>query len=393
MPRAKKFGHQKRRLIRKKTSECVVSEKCDVSSSKKKIEKSKGYFDYEDNFSAESQSRFVIIDLNMLNDIFNNIAKCRYCDRSFCFDVAENKSSRRGLASSISAACKYCGSSHGSMTSNSVPAGYEVNLSFLPEAVQPGSNDLVNMQTFKYRILNDVMTKLNLTFQGINQWMNTHTPVNPEVTQVILRYIHKQDGIESILAQDFVKNERLNRLIQNMVKSGQSNTMSTLLAIDGLIGPKLNNGPQFEYKKYLENLKYSLSGEQGRYDREQDDLVKRVHVFAIRKVYQELENHLLDKLVDSKLMHCVYQVMSSILKESAGLELPKGPGIHLPDNVLKACSDVYWSNTTWEYFNSLVEILKSKIVVSTNNNNADSLTSNLEDGSAKKRKKEEITQP
>ncbi|GFQ79523.1 uncharacterized protein TNCT_434231 [Trichonephila clavata] len=131
MPRAKKFGHQKRRLIRKKTSVCVVSEKCDVSSSKKKIEKSKGYFDYEDNFSAESQSRFVIIDLNMLNDIFNNIAKCRYCDRSFCFDVAENKSSRRGLASSISATCKYCGSSHGSMTSNSVPAGYEVNLRFV----------------------------------------------------------------------------------------------------------------------------------------------------------------------------------------------------------------------------------------------------------------------
>ncbi|GFR21316.1 hypothetical protein TNCT_286401 [Trichonephila clavata] len=91
MPRRKTFGHQKRRLIRKKTSVCVASEKCDVSSSKKKIEKSKGYFDYEDNFSAESQSRFVIIDLNMLNDIFNNIAKCRYCDRSFCFDVAEIK--------------------------------------------------------------------------------------------------------------------------------------------------------------------------------------------------------------------------------------------------------------------------------------------------------------
>ncbi|GFR07590.1 hypothetical protein TNCT_656551 [Trichonephila clavata] len=66
----------------------------------------------------------------MLNDIFNNIAKCRYCDRSFCSDVAENKSSCRGLASSISATCKYCGSSHGSMTSNSVPAEYEVNLRF-----------------------------------------------------------------------------------------------------------------------------------------------------------------------------------------------------------------------------------------------------------------------
>ncbi|GFR22818.1 uncharacterized protein TNCT_708981 [Trichonephila clavata] len=131
MPRAKKFGHQKRRLIRKKTSVCVVSEKCDVSSSKKKIEKSKGYFDYEDNFSAESQSRFVIIDLNMLNDIFNNIAKCRYCDRSFCFDVAENKVVAEDLLAVYSATCKYCGSSHGSMTSNSVPAGYEVNLRFV----------------------------------------------------------------------------------------------------------------------------------------------------------------------------------------------------------------------------------------------------------------------
>ncbi|GFR29829.1 uncharacterized protein TNCT_555381 [Trichonephila clavata] len=67
----------------------------------------------------------------MLNDIFNNIAKCRYCDRSFCFDVAENKSNRRDLASSITATCKHCGSSHSSMTSNSVLAGYEVNLMFV----------------------------------------------------------------------------------------------------------------------------------------------------------------------------------------------------------------------------------------------------------------------
>ncbi|GFW63856.1 uncharacterized protein TNCV_3744601 [Trichonephila clavipes] len=67
----------------------------------------------------------------MLNDIFNNIAKCRYCDKSFCFDVAENKSSRKGLATSVSATCKYCGSGHTSMTSNTVSDGYEVNLRFV----------------------------------------------------------------------------------------------------------------------------------------------------------------------------------------------------------------------------------------------------------------------
>ncbi|GFX03808.1 uncharacterized protein TNCV_2113801 [Trichonephila clavipes] len=132
MPRTKKFGQVKRRLIRSKTSVNAESERLDVSASKKKIEKSEGSFkDYEDNFSVDTQSRYVIIDLNMLNDIFNNIAKCRYCDKSFCFDVAENKSSRKGLATSVSATCKYCGSGHTSMTSNTVSDGYEVNLRFV----------------------------------------------------------------------------------------------------------------------------------------------------------------------------------------------------------------------------------------------------------------------
>ncbi|GFU68769.1 uncharacterized protein TNCV_4400471 [Trichonephila clavipes] len=112
----------------------IGGERLDVSASKKKIEKSEGSFkdyEYEDNFSVDTQSRYVIIDLNVLNDIFNNIAKCRYCDKSFCFDVAENKSSRKGLATSVSATCKYCGSGHTSMTSNTVSDGYEVNLRFV----------------------------------------------------------------------------------------------------------------------------------------------------------------------------------------------------------------------------------------------------------------------
>ncbi|GFS86827.1 uncharacterized protein TNCV_2407881 [Trichonephila clavipes] len=124
MPRTKKFGQVKRRLIRSKTSVNAESERLDVSASKKKIEKSEGTFkDYEDNFSVDTQSRYVIIDLNMLNDIFNNIAKCRYCDKSFCFDVV-----RKGLATNVSATCKYCGSGHTSMT---VSDGYEVNLRFV----------------------------------------------------------------------------------------------------------------------------------------------------------------------------------------------------------------------------------------------------------------------
>ncbi|GFW28685.1 uncharacterized protein TNCV_3714001 [Trichonephila clavipes] len=94
MPRAKKFEQVKRRLIRSNTSVNAESERVDVSASRKKIEKSEGSFmDYEDNFSVETQS-----------------------------------STRKRLATSVSATCKYCGSDHTSMTSNTVSDGYEVTL-------------------------------------------------------------------------------------------------------------------------------------------------------------------------------------------------------------------------------------------------------------------------
>ncbi|GFV72339.1 uncharacterized protein TNCV_638011 [Trichonephila clavipes] len=40
-------------------------------------------------------------------------------------------SSRKGLATTASAICKYCGSGHTSMTSNTVSDGYEINLRFV----------------------------------------------------------------------------------------------------------------------------------------------------------------------------------------------------------------------------------------------------------------------
>ncbi|GFS90694.1 uncharacterized protein TNCV_3771181 [Trichonephila clavipes] len=63
---------------------------------------------------------------------FTILQKCRYCDKFSAFDVAENKSSRKGLATSVSATLqKYCGSGHTSMTSNTVSDGYEVNFRFV----------------------------------------------------------------------------------------------------------------------------------------------------------------------------------------------------------------------------------------------------------------------
>ncbi|GFT26024.1 uncharacterized protein NPIL_16971 [Nephila pilipes] len=108
------------------------------------------------------------------------------------------------------------------------------------------------------------MAKLDLTFNDLNQLTSTHTPVHPEVAQEMLRWTEKHDNVANLLAQDFVRNERLHKLIRLMCKSGHTNIIHTLLAIDGLGGSKLNNGPHFDCKKYVDNLKYGLSGEERR---------------------------------------------------------------------------------------------------------------------------------
>ncbi|GFT12206.1 uncharacterized protein TNCV_4004871 [Trichonephila clavipes] len=93
MPRTKRFGQVKRRLIRSKTSVNAESERLDVSASKRKLRRVKGL-------------------LRTMKIIFQLILKA-------------------GLATSVSATCKYCGSGHTSMTSNTVSDGYEVNLRFV----------------------------------------------------------------------------------------------------------------------------------------------------------------------------------------------------------------------------------------------------------------------
>ncbi|GFV02265.1 hypothetical protein TNCV_4551391 [Trichonephila clavipes] len=69
---------QKQKRSQSRWQQCCYvnaeSERLDVSASKRKLRRVKDLLkDYEDNFSVDTQSRYVIIDLNMLNDIFNNI--------------------------------------------------------------------------------------------------------------------------------------------------------------------------------------------------------------------------------------------------------------------------------------------------------------------------------
>ncbi|GBN46871.1 hypothetical protein AVEN_82204-1 [Araneus ventricosus] len=171
--------------------------------------------------------------------------------------------------------------------------------SCLVETMEQAENDLVTILTLKIRMVNQLTKELGLPLSYISHILSTSTPVHPEVAQELIRYANKQENIDALLAQDFVLNEKILKLIKSMCKNGHTNVAHALLAIDGL-GGKHNHVPNLEYKRYLENLRYGLSGEKGRYDREAHDDVKRAHVVAVRKVYQELDKHRSNdaKLVD-----------------------------------------------------------------------------------------------
>ncbi|GBN19750.1 hypothetical protein AVEN_261820-1 [Araneus ventricosus] len=140
--------------------------------------------------------------------------------------------------------------------------------------------------------------------------------------------------------------------------NGHANTTHALLAVDGLGGGKWTNGPHLDCKRYIENLKYGLSGEQGRFDRDADDDVKRVHAFAVRKVYEELDKHRSD---GDKLVNGVYRVMCKVLKDFAGMELPPVEETAWSEQVLEEAANVYKENIGEEVFKRFVKILKAKI--------------------------------
>lgn len=227
----------------------------------------------------------------------------------------------------------------------------------LIDTLQQDKSDQVTILTLKMRLINQLASDLGLPLSYISHIQATCIPVHPEIAQELNRWAHKQDQVDAVLAQDFVPIEKLLKIVKSMCKNGHTNITHALLAMDGLSG-KLSHVPNTECKRYVGNLKYGLTGEQGRYDREASDDMKRAHVNAVRKVYQELDKH---RSNDAKLVDGVYQVMRLVLKESGGIELPDVEEKLWSEPALEEGVNVYKDNMKEEYFKRFVEMIKTKI--------------------------------
>ncbi|KAF8784052.1 Deoxyuridine 5'-triphosphate like protein [Argiope bruennichi] len=176
------------------------------------------------------------------------------------------------------------------------------------------------------------------------------------VAKEILNSGIKDEDTEMTLAQDFVRNDKMIRLLKRMNRRNAE----AVCAIDGLAGTISSMGPFFDFKRYLENLRYSLDGSVGNFDDDSNGVWKRSHIAAVRKLYKRLNDALPG---DERLSPYVYQILRRVVLDVGGPELPDNSNeeMFLSEDFMKECIDLYKSEAPNMTLISLISSL-------TNNN-------------------------
>ncbi|KAG8172503.1 hypothetical protein JTE90_017584 [Oedothorax gibbosus] len=228
---------------------------------------------------------------------------------------------------------------------------------FLLDTYENCLDSLASKQTIKYRMLAYVLREIELTFGQVSQLVHTHTPVHEEVAE-ILKPLVKQEHYQTLLAQDFVENEKLVKIVKHLCKNDHTDVVHILLAMDGMSGNKLNHGPNVDVKRYIGNLKFGLSGQVGLYDNEPNDTLKRAHVFAVRQVYKALP-------AQAQRVNNVFHILKRVLQEYTGEEWTIGGTtsvVHnLDEETLQMGMQTYKANMTDENYQATMQQLKNKI--------------------------------
>lgn len=203
----------------------------------------------------------------------------------------------------------------------------------------------MTLETIKYRVLSEVMKEWKMSFRHICQLFKSHTPVGEDIRHKILRTLSPNEDWEHTLSQDFIRNEKLVKILKNLRKRGYETMAYTLLAVDGLKGNKLAHNPNYDMKRYLDNLRINLEGTKTLYENEPDESFKQRHVLGVRKVYE-----ILYKMGETgSLYRMVYTVIRKVLKDiKPELELPEDKDIEMDEEDLNKCVGEYKSCITEE---------------------------------------------
>lgn len=143
-------------------------------------------------------------------------------------------------------------------------------------------NDSVNLRTLKLTLVGNVLQGVNMKWEYLLGIFKTHTPIHPEISKELEAI--EEDDIPNALAQIFVRTKKITSMMKQAAQHGID--VHRLLAVDGLSGP-IVNGPNFETKMYIENLKYGNMGDvKSVFDT--DPEYKRLHAQVVRQLYVKL---------------------------------------------------------------------------------------------------------
>lgn len=172
--------------------------------------------------------------------------------------------------------------------------------------------DSVTMKTMKLHTVGIVLEKLRLGgWNFVLKLFKTHTPVHPKIAQELLKY--GDDEMACTLCQGFVRNDKLVRIVKQLAQHEELN-MDKILGVDGLAG-NISNGPNFEYKHYIGNLRFANKGEpKSNFDEESE--FKRLHVQTVREMYDMMGN------TPSPTKH-IYDILRKCFYQTVGANLPE----------------------------------------------------------------------
>lgn len=164
-------------------------------------------------------------------------------------------------------------------------------------------DDAVSIKTLKLLLVGRVLDIFGLDWGYLVSLFKTHTPVHPEMAKALQC---EEEEVNQVLAQVFVRNEKLIRLLKVFAQNGKN--VNRLLAVDGMA----HHGLTFEQKHYIGHLRYGASDTFF----EKGPEYRRLHVQTVRQMYDMLEG----APVPEKQ---VYEILRQCLEEMQRFRCPK----------------------------------------------------------------------
>jgi hypothetical protein len=188
--------------------------------------------------------------------------------------------------------------------------------------------ELVTEKTQNLMIVAHLVKQYRLKWNEIIQTLSKDVYVHPENAKQLL--VRPDKDSEYLLAQGFVRPDKLIRVLKSAAAAHAD--VERLLAVDGLMGT-LTDGPNFEVRHYLNNLKISTDSKRSIFDEEPDYRVN--HVRAVRHIYSILKTGGITDVSGH-----VYGVLQNLLKKFTNLP---GNGPEVSADVLDECRKAYES--------------------------------------------------